>query len=194
MRLWTIQRAARYDQWSKSRPLVTHASLIDTDLRSAYEWMSEQMAKRVGPPPNGVSFPIWAWRYFAGKKNARPDLRRSLLPSGTAGVLLELELHPDGVVMSDFQKWHCVLNRCHLPLTHAEADRFEARLADVTVPPGALPPEPFASEIVQTWERVFDVDGPRTDAWEPVDQREIQATFWELRAEDIQSVRYFTAR
>ncbi|MBR0185887.1 MAG: DUF3841 domain-containing protein [Synergistaceae bacterium] len=39
-----------------------------------YEWLVFQMKKRIGPPPEGVNYPVWAWyRWSITKK--RPDLR-----------------------------------------------------------------------------------------------------------------------
>ena len=39
-----------------------------------YDWLVAQMKKRIGPPPEGVKYPVWAWyRWSLTKK--RPDLR-----------------------------------------------------------------------------------------------------------------------
>lgn len=42
----------------------------------AYDWIVEQMCKRIGPPPPSIRYPIWGWHTIEWK-HAKPDLRRS---------------------------------------------------------------------------------------------------------------------
>ena len=41
---------------------------------NAYDWMSRYMAEKIGPPPEGIKYPVWAW-YRLRTRQARPDLR-----------------------------------------------------------------------------------------------------------------------
>ena len=37
------------------------AHMKEPDYLPAYEWMSEQMAQRIGPPPPEAKLPLFAW-------------------------------------------------------------------------------------------------------------------------------------
>ena len=39
-----------------------------------YEWLIQQMKKKIGIPPEGVQYPVWAW-YIQKGKHKKPDLR-----------------------------------------------------------------------------------------------------------------------
>lgn len=74
--------------------------------------MAEQMKKRIGEPPKGVIFPVWAWYQWEGMRK-RPDMRvhgRNWGEKGTPIVLLTIEVPDNLVLLSDFDYWHCVLN------------------------------------------------------------------------------------
>ncbi len=43
-------------------------------IRRNYEWLISQMIKRIGPPPEGVVYPVWAW-YKQNGKRKKTDLR-----------------------------------------------------------------------------------------------------------------------
>jgi hypothetical protein len=42
------------------------------DWRFEYDWMVEQMRIRIGNPPPGVRYPVWAWHQWEGKRK-KPD-------------------------------------------------------------------------------------------------------------------------
>jgi hypothetical protein len=144
------------------------------------------MRRRVGDPPTGVKSPIWAWFQYENARRKRPDLRRSAhLPSGTCGVLLELDLSEDQVLLSDFELWHYVLNRWYLPQTSAEARE-------------AWKENPTTGFDVATlnasWQRIFDLDWCLRGVAASRRQKSIQATIWQVPLGAVKSVRPFRAR
>lgn len=195
MRLWSIQAHAAYEAWDQRRPFRASRRHAIPELVGAYRWMADQLRDRVGPSPIEDALPLWAWRQAHDATRLRPDLRGSgFLPRGTPGVRLELELAEDRVLLSDFQKWHCVLNDTFVPVDLAEVEAFEARLMEAGVSATGPYPEPFRTEVTRSWQRIFDIDAPASDAWEPPAERQIQAVFWELRAADVRAVQPFVAR
>ncbi|MFO8034331.1 MAG: DUF3841 domain-containing protein [Candidatus Bipolaricaulota bacterium] len=115
MRVWTIQPLEALDRLAAERLLYVEPRHVPQEFRHAYDWMRSQMARRVAGC-NG-RYPWWGWY------SPRPVLRRSgHLPRGTPGVRLELELHVDRVLLSDFDSWHAVLNRGYLALTEKEEE------------------------------------------------------------------------
>ena len=75
-----------------------------------YKWLIDQMEKRIGPAPDGVSYPVWAW-YIQSWKHKKPDLRIERWANGPGNeqyVCIEVELPDDQVLLSDFDAW-CIL-------------------------------------------------------------------------------------
>ena len=115
MKVWTIQTADVLR--SLRRDGVWHANppYIDEPWSNAYEWMSQQLAQRVGPSPHGVNTPVWVWRQWRNAERPIPDLRgRGHVPQGELGVRLELDIDPNRALFSDFEQWHYALNYWYL--------------------------------------------------------------------------------
>lgn len=99
--------------------------VIPPEFHPAYEWMRQQMAKRLAR--YGGGWPIWLWVRWAARPR-KPDLRASgHLPRGTLGVCIELLIPSDQLLISDFEFWHFVLGNDYLSLTEAEDTAWEAR-------------------------------------------------------------------
>ena len=186
MRLWTIQPVETFTRLQREKVLYVDEHTVPEEFRHAYDWMREQMARRI--PGYGGHYPWWGWVN-------RPDLRRSgHLPPGTKGVRLELEVPDAEVLLSDFDAWHCVLNRSYLALTEEEDEAWEARFRSAVPDPYAWPPpEPWYSEILASWERIFDLHALAATDWRG-GERHLQATFECLRLADVRRVKPFVAR
>ena len=186
MILWTIQ------------PIEIYEKLIETgeykcdleksgmkDFRSVYDWLIEQMVSRIGEPPEGVKYPVWAW-YKDGEKK-KPDLRHARFAYGSKGeefACIEIEIPEDKVVLSDFDSWNIILNDGLLSETEDEDNLLEKAYE-------SLSKDDKQIMKFENWKRLFDIS-PLDNEW--VNRGEyIQATFWELKKDLIRSVRFFTA-
>ena len=60
--LWTIQDEAAFEVFEKTGVLRADPNhlLFDGDFQDAYQWMADQMCHRIGAPPEGVQYPVWA--------------------------------------------------------------------------------------------------------------------------------------
>jgi hypothetical protein len=144
------------------------------------------MTRRLGPPPRNVRYPIWAWYQYDSAIRRRPDLRHSAhLPSGAAGVLIEFEIEPTFVLLSDFDLWHYVLNHSYIPRNAREARELDR-----------LPhhKQPANEQMKNSWRRIFDLEWSAKDIAAPRGQKSIQATVWQVPLAEIRSVRRFRAR
>ena len=151
----------------------------------AYDWLVEQMKLRVGTPPEGVRYPIWAWALI-DSVSKKPDLRRGEFNNYVGeNVVLELEIPDSDLLLSDEVMWHHCLNNWYL---HGESnDEFdEAKWKETEDWFDSLPSVEKESVKFKSWERILDKDDKIND-W-----KFVQATFWELRVEQIKSVRRFT--
>lgn len=75
MLLWSIQHQCAYEKMEQTGVLRADKNFIATDwFEDSYLWMAEQMKKRIGEPPEGVIFPVWAWYQWEGMRK-RPDMR-----------------------------------------------------------------------------------------------------------------------
>ena len=76
-----------------------------------YNWLVLQMKKRIGDPPEGVIYPVWAWHTQRWKRH-KPDLRSERWANGYDGekfVCLEIEVPDEQVLLSDFDLWSLIL-------------------------------------------------------------------------------------
>lgn len=156
---------------------------LDPKFEAAYEWLAEQMEKRIGPRPEGVRFPVWAWYMYGGKRKS--DLRKERWSNGNGGeriLCLELEVPDNEVLLSDFHAWHFVLNRWPISDTEEESTRIDEFLEHTgNKEAGAF--------LHKNWERALDIR-PFENDWTSRGN-DVQATFWELKREYVKKVRPF---
>ena len=86
--------------------------MVNMGFDEAYKWIALQMEKRVGPPPEGVKFPVWAW-YMQNGKHKKPDLR--IKRSETEDEEKQLEkyyetLSPESQKAFLYKNWERVLD------------------------------------------------------------------------------------
>lgn len=114
MRLWTTMPARVYKETiektgiyhcdpDKSEVLTWDDS--GRQFANAYDWMSRYMTEKIGSPPEGIKYPVWAW-YRLRTRQARPDLRWvEFRGAAKEMVLIELEKENSQVVLSDEEIW-----------------------------------------------------------------------------------------
>ena len=60
MRLWTFQPIEVYETLTEKSIFTcdpSRSTMMEFEgFKKAYEWLTNQMSKRIGPPPAGVSF------------------------------------------------------------------------------------------------------------------------------------------
>lgn len=203
MRLWTIQTEEAYQILKRTGLLRAERShVLNESFVMAYDWMVKEMAKRIGDPPNEVVYPIWAWYQWEGKRK-RCDLRcGGYAERGTPLVQLTIEIPDDNVVLSDFDDWSYVLAFWYYPLTEQEDNDFEAEyqkdgfhFLDMVNHKNTDPRmDKYRKRIVESWQRIFDIWKEASYSSCPIDKKSIQATFWELRMEQVIKVEHFIAK
>ena len=199
MKLWTIQPEMVYQlvldtgvyrcdpyQSDMLRPMddALAGKQLDPQFTAAYDWLTCQMEKRIGPAPEGVIYPVWAWYQFGDKQ--KPDLRKERWANGGPGekyACILLEVPDREVLLSDFGAWHFVLNNWPISETEEEADRLDAFLDSIS----EAEKKAF---LAKNWEKICDI-APFSNGWTSRGS-DIQATFWELKREYIRDVRFFT--
>lgn len=210
MRVWTIQPVSVYEKLKEEKILYTDIRLsscynfankfceeikkdgVDVDeldfevFNVAYDWLKQRMEDKIGKPEN-ATYPWWAW-YKRDLRHSKPDLRQSAY--GTKGeklVCIELELNDKDVILSDFDLWHFCISNSWIPNAENEED-FDEKYDWYD----SLSKEEQKRLKFESWETIFDI---HID-FRPWHERGqwVQATFWELRLEDVRNVQYFTAR
>lgn len=178
MVLWTVQHKNAYDKMLADGVLRADNNFLfcGDSFSFAYDWMSEQMSARIGKPPHGVSYPVWAW-YRQNGVRKRPDMR-SCGRCGAAGtpiVLITFEIPDNQVLLSDFDMWHCILCNAYLATGEKDDDSFNG------------------SEEAKrkSWNRVFDIDA-ESGYW--LGNKMTQATVWEIRKEQVIKAEHFISR
>jgi hypothetical protein len=202
MIVWTIQADYVWDMLQRDG-ILYGPEIVDEHIlwRTAYDWMVEQMERRIGPRPKPGTYPLWAWYQWDGDSRRKPDLRSSLhVPGGTRAVRIEFEIADDQILLSDFGAWHTPLNYCYLALHEMEDEAFEAELAQhgLTWKPGELLSDPrYHAKILKSWEHIFDIEQVDPDRWwtEPTKaEKDIQGTFWSLALAQVRKATPFIGR
>ena len=158
------------------------------DFRDAYGWLMGKMQARIGALPDGISYPVWAWHTYDGKRK-KPDLRHSgYEKKGKECVCFEIEIPDRDVVLSDFDGWHFVLNHMYLNPDCFDEETFDRDQLWMD----SLSAEARENAIRSSWDAIFDIRYCENDwvSWGSY----IQATFWELKAEQIREIQFFRAR
>lgn len=194
MKLWTIHPVEVWE-WLQQQGFYRGAKeLVYEDFLDSYDWFIIEMEKRLGPRPEKESYPVWAWKQWNGV-HIRPDLRfSSFLEKGTRGVRLEIDIPDEQVVLSDFDKWHYVLNYWYLEENEEDGELFDKEIKKRGLDyyqQKPLPDPYYHQKIVDSWQRIFDIE-PRNE--EEKRSLSIQAIFWELKLEQVRKVDFFVAR
>lgn len=175
MRLYTVQPKEVFEQLKEKgifRCDKTKSEYLDeTDhtndgFINGYNWLVKIMNERM-QNPNQVEYPIWAW-YRRDGSNEYPDLNSIGLGYDKPAVMIEIEIPDEEVLLSDFDLWHSVLNRDFI---------YDEELTDwdndILVPIGET--------LEESWLEIFKIENSKY----------VQATFWELKLENIISVEEF---
>ena len=187
MILWTSQEEAVYNELLKTGVYRCDLNLSPMkDCRKQYDWLVRQMKQRIGPPPEQVTYPVWAIYQQSGK-HRKPDLRRERWAVGCNGerfACLEIEIPDRDVLLSDFDAWCMLLSDFLISDTEQEGCCLEAQYE-------ALSPSEKRRMKEKNRERVFNLS-PLNNGWSRRGYY-IQANFWELRLEQVRDVRFFRA-
>ena len=185
MLLWTMQPHHILEKIQKDGIYTCDSDKISMpEFTTYYDWLAERMGEMIGPPPSGIVYPVWAW-YIQDWKQKKPDLRRERWAYGPGNEdydCIELELSPERVVLSDFDAWSIILLDGLISDSEEENAKLEAAY-------DSLMESEKLSFKHSNWDRVFDIS-PFHNDW-TTRGKWVQATFWELRKEDIRRVYSF---
>ena len=184
MKLWTIQPLPVWQTIEKTGVYRCDPALAMQEFEHAYRWLAEQMRRRIGPPPEGVVYPVWAWYRWNGLCK-KPDLRAERWCCGGGDedyVCIGVDMPGEQVLLSDFDTWHFVLMQGEISWTKEEEAEQEALLQTMN-------PAQRSKYLSRNWERVFDLTC-RDDGWVR-SGKWVQATFWELQKSQVLSVQHF---
>lgn len=197
MTLWTIQPIEWYEKLVKEQCIFGLKQYIEPDFSQAYQWLMNVMDEKIGQRPHPECYPIWSWYQYTDFKKKRPDLRSCAhLPKGTKGVRLEINKKESEVLLSDFHLWHHALNYWKINDCEEESEAFDRLLQSKNIK--FIEKENYTEEIkqqvIQSWDKIVDMNYRNEYAAQPFERKSIQATFWSLSLQEIISAKEFIAR
>lgn len=171
MKLWSIQNENQFQNYKKTGHITGDPE--KAMFPKAYKWLVSEMNNKLKSNIT-ETYPVWAW-YKYGKKK-RPDLRESgYAKRGTTLYLFELEIPDNEVILTDFDYWHYVLNNVALI---PDLDEFYTN-----------------EEKLESWKNIFDLNFRLYDDCDDEKfPRYVQATFWEIKKENVVSIKKFVAK
>ncbi len=118
-------------------------------------------------------------------------------------VQLIIDIPDEDVLLSDFDLFHYVLNYWYLPLDQNDEDDFEEEYAwsgynlhalkDVKIQTEKIMPLRLAIE--KSWDRIFDLEREDNNLIYGLNSKKsIQATFWQLKREQVKKAEVFIAK
>ena len=133
------------------------------------------MEERISPRPMDVSYPIWAWYRIDGE-NKKPDFRTRMFQyeAKVHNVCIELALDEADVLLSCYDAWHSVLNNWFFN-EETDDEAWEKKNEWFE----SLRGREREDAKLASWNNIFVLDEPY-----------VQATFWELRMEDVRNVKF----
>lgn len=144
------------------------------EFDKAYSWLVDEMAEAGIERPCEDVNPIWAY-YIIDGKNKALSVSKAIDPANKKDcVLLSLEIDPERVQLTDMTAWDQILLGGPVVGEDDDADAVFDAL-------DKLPEEEQDAVAVATWKKAFDIGNARY----------VQATFWEIRKEDIVAVKSF---
>ena len=205
MKLWTIQNIDTYTEFKNTGILKANEKYIEDDMLFQYDWIVNQMVKRIGKPlDNNIKYPIWAWYQWNGENQKRPDLRCSgHLNPKTKGILLEIEVDEKDVLLSDFDDFNNIFNYAYICDSEESYDNFYKELKenglthldlqDMTKQSNTL--NNFRQRLYKSWEQMFDFNKEVDESWHgKKEDRSIQATMWQVKWEQVVFIKEFIAK
>lgn len=196
--LWSIQTLEAWNQLNQKGFLLGSKKFIDQDYFEAYEWMKSRMIEKLGLPKTDSQYPLWAWYQHQDKNNRKPDLRRSgHLPKNTPGVRIEFSKSNTEVLLSDFELWHQPLfYKGYIGLNETKSIEFEDHLIDLGLKNMEFSdyPNNIKKAIINSWENLFNLNFNDKYFTTDMDNKMIQACFWQLNKSEITKVDHFIAK
>ena len=187
MILYTIKEEDKWIEFQKTGILKSDDEhIFCDDFLDSYEWLEKKMLDFLPKPDINCKHPIWAWYKHDGKN--KPDLRKS--GYGNKGEILyriEFEIEDAKVLLTDFSEWHLVLNgteehkknkQCIFPLDWYDEEEIEQEIKNGW----------FVSEdkLIYNWDNII-VDKNSLS-------KDIQATLWYVKIEQVRNVTKFKVR
>lgn len=187
MHVWLIAQLAVWERLQREKELLYDPGRLPTHLQPFYEWMRQQMAKRL--PCYQGHYPWWAWVRWTGAQ-PMPDLRSwsnelHYFPPEEPMVRLELLLPDQDVLCSDFGSWCLVLFNEYVAQRQTEREHWES----------LAPQQRTRERLEHSWEAIFDLDETHWDVeWRRCNPIRVQGVFECLRLKDVRKVTHFRCR
>ncbi|MBQ9328890.1 MAG: DUF3841 domain-containing protein [Solobacterium sp.] len=187
MIVWSTQPLEAVEQINETGVFVCDPSrsfnLTKADsLKPAYRWLNEQMKQKIGLPPEGVEYPVWAWHTWEFERKCPDPESSAFLKRDSAKALFTLDIPESELVLTDFDAWQNVMMNTYLGEIQSDAD-FEAAEQLLS----SLEGEELQKIIEASWQNVFKTD--RIENEYMIRGRYIQATFWQIRKDYILDVK-----
>lgn len=199
MKLWTIQPKEWYDKLQEQNVIFGEKQYVPYFLLDAYDWLIDEMDKRIGEKPHFDCYPIWAWYQYDSEKKPKPDLRCSdHLKKGTHGVRIEIEKKDKDVILSDFTLWHFPITKHYIADSESDNMEFDNLLEKngfiYSDPDFESIPTVLKNQIINSWNKILDLKYLSAYQSGNISEKKIQATFWSLNVNEIVKVTEFIAR
>lgn len=179
-KLWTIQKKEVLVEVAKKgyyAPMAKHtmAYKYGEGFKNGYNLIAEELYKKDQNKKRN-KYPIWA---------TLTRVKPSDFGVKELGyVEIELEIPDNRLLLSDFERFHCILNNFYCPLDDEDQEAFIEKYFGTSGSYKLLPcysKEEYNKAVRDSWKNVFDVSKTEVE--------DIQVCFWVMYSDDIVSWR-----
>lgn len=181
---WTLMERSTWQLLETEGELTCPVGEANDDpiFQDAYAWMKDSMAGAgILAPEPGLS-PWWCW-VRSGENHPEPYIEDA--EGLDDPVVLELSVPCEQIVLSCFDLWHFVLNKCYV--WTSELDEQDFGRAQEIAEEGSHASLQLQQRMQKSWSAVFDLDQCAVDMG-PFEAKSIQGCFWTLRLADVTAV------
>lgn len=181
---WTLMERSTWQLLETEGVLTCPISAANDDpiFQDAYAWMKDSMASAgILAPEPGLS-PWWCW-VRSGENHPEPYIEDA---EGLHDpVALQLSVPAEQIVLSCFDLWHFVLNKCYVWTSELDEQDFDRAMENAEE--GSDTALQLQRRMQKSWSAIFELDQTAVDMG-PFEAKSIQGCFWTLRLADVTAV------
>ena len=200
MKCWTVISSEELNTLKSTHTLLcdhTKKNVMANDFfmfKIAYDFMANHL-EQFSPKPKNVIYPRWIYYKFNNINSIHHVNKCVFCAKPTnSQFLLELNLNPKDVLLSDLDMWTNVLNGFYIAESEQEADSFY----NDSVPPQSIFDPAYISslndyqraiiqdkqkQIIQSWEKIFNLNS--NNPYYCFKNKTIQGVTWKINYEQV---------
>lgn len=157
--LYTVRNKEEYNQLLKTKILKPDSKIIKQSwldcpcFLNSYEWINNECKKRI--IDYNQDYPLWAWQKRPNANSFKIEFVNDIF------YIIKFKINKKKCLLSDFEKWHFVLNDLYLP------KKLDENYLDCNFNISVFNKKGTKEEIkkqLDSWKNIFHLEGEENQA------------------------------